>query len=204
MNAPAKRPKPAPRGKPARDPDGSGPVSDEMFTPPNILELVRRVGPIVVDPCTTLENPTGARVIGVRRLTSDVMGFAHGAKGLIVVNDGLNERFSWAAHVRELGGLVFANWPYSTNTPWATRCRTESLAGAEVIGLCMSSTAEAWFQTHCAPRRSAAACFLAGRQRFIHGGKILGHARFGSACIYWGPRRYHFADAFAAAGSIWI
>lgn len=38
-------------------------AKDDWQTPAEVLELVRKVGPIVLDPCTTVDNPTGAALI---------------------------------------------------------------------------------------------------------------------------------------------
>lgn len=200
MTAAAKQARRA-RGEP---PAAECKVTDEMLSPAEVLEHVRRVAPIAVDPCTTLENPTGARVIGVSPPAGAMEIARSDTTAILVAVDGLGERFSWAAHAAEHQGLVYVNWPYSTNGPWSSRSRAEWLAGAEVIGLCMSSTSDGWFLENCAPRRSAAVCFWRGRLRHTHLGKRLGPARFSSAVVYWGPRRYRFAEAFADAGAIWM
>lgn len=191
------------RRKGANPAVGPGPAKDEMFTPERYLERVRRVGPIAVDPFTTAANPTKALVIGIGPWAKPSVG-ANGAKECFV--DGYAEAFSWAKMAQLYRGLVFFNCPYSRgHLPRATaRGRAEALAGADVIGLVMSSTTEKYFHENCVPRRSAAVCFPKGRIPFELDGKPLDGARFMSCFVYWGRRRYRFAEAFADLGAIWM
>jgi hypothetical protein len=65
--------------------------TDERYTPFAVLQLVRQVAPIGLDPCTTMDNRTGAR----RFFTSKEDGLAQ----------------SWLVCPR--GELVYVNPPYS-------------------------------------------------------------------------------------------
>jgi len=48
----------------------TGRGTDGWCTPPEVLERVRRVGPIALDPCTDASNPTGA----LKYITHDSYG----------------------------------------------------------------------------------------------------------------------------------
>lgn len=76
--------------------------TDERYTPESVLLVVRAVGRIGLDPCTTRDNRTGARVFFTAR------------------EDGLAKR--WAGVCRE-GELAFVNSPYSRGmlVQWARK-----------------------------------------------------------------------------------
>lgn len=181
----------------AQSPPGES--RDDWQTPACILERVRRVAPIGLDPCTSLANPCAARRIAV-----EARSRAERLDGREVLVDGLGPA-AWREVIGD-GELAYVNPPYSRGNlaRWTERCRAEALAGAEVIALVPAATSEKWFQSSCAPRRSAAVCFWRGRIRFTVAGARLDSAPFSSALVYFGPRRYRFADAFADAGAIWM
>lgn len=149
--------------------------SDAWQTPDNVLQLVRQVGPIVLDPCTTKLNPTGAQYI------------------VTVVDDGLLG--NW-----DLGGLVYVNPPYSAVRAWMACCREEAHVGAEIIALVPARTDTRWFQDNCAPPLSSAVCFWRGRLKFVGAPQS---APFPSALVYWGPRADLFCGIFYTKGRIW-
>ena len=167
-----------------------GASRDDWQTPEVVLERVRRLGPIALDPCTTVENPVGAKVT------------CHPPQ------NGLAPLFSWAGVMRDLGetGLIYVNPPYSRGNlgPFTARCRAEALAGAEVVALVPAATSELWFQDACAPRRAAAVCFWRGRLKFVVPGYGDEPAPFSSAVVYWGRHRHRFAAAFDDVGAIWM
>lgn len=174
---------------------------DDWQTPAEVLELVRRVGPIALDPCTSPDNPTGARHWCIQwpdspaadgpAVSWDAPEECH-ADGLTLPWDDL-----------AAGGLVYVNPPYSRGNlgRWAARCHSAALCGAEVIALVPVDTSTGWWHDYCAPPKSQAVCFYRGRLRFVG---APGPAPFASALVYWGPRRFRFADVFADAGAIWI
>lgn len=99
-------------------------------------------------------------------------------------------------------GLIYVNCPYGrTIGRWTAKCRNEAEEGAEIIALLPARTDTRWWRDCTPPRSARAVAFLRGRLRFV--GAPAG-APFPSCLVYWGPRKYRFADAFADAGAIWI
>lgn len=151
-------------------------------TPENVLDLVRLLAPIGLDPCTVASNPTGAQAIAT---------FELGVDGL---------QTGWTGY-----GLVFCNPPYGRALgAWVDKCRREGLAGAEIVLLVPARPDTKWFQG-IAPvatsedpnRRAASVLFWRGRLRF-KGAKDA--APFPSALFYGGPRHECFREVFAGRG----
>jgi len=143
-------------------------------TPDAILDRVRRVRPIGLDPCTVSANPTGAGLI------------------YTLADNGLNQ--TWCGH-----GLVFVNPPYGRAIgEWMRKCRCEALAGAEIISLIPARTDTAWWSDNVVASASALCC-VRGRLTFRGGGNA---APFPSAAAYWGPDVGGFGRAFWDMG--WI
>lgn len=112
------------------------------FTPAYVLEEVRRAlgGAIDLDPCTTPDNPTGARVF------------------YALPQDGLN--LPWVSV-----GTVYCNPPYGkARQPWVDRCIQAGLAGARVVLLIPAATETKPFQK--ALRFASSVLFVKGRIRF--------------------------------------
>ena len=145
-------------------------------TPSEVLDRVRLVGPIALDPCTSPKNPVGA------------------AKWVAPPDDGLET--SWATEAA--GGLVYVNSPYGRDLPrWASKYAVEALMGAEIVMLTPSRTDTQWFRRMW--DASQAVCFWSGRIRFAgadHG------APFPSALWYSGPRCGAFMTAFSDVGRV--
>lgn len=119
---------------------------DDWRTPPEVLERVRRVAPIGLDPCTGIENPTGASIFAV-------------APGAWPADEPLpwsaridGFSFPWSMHCPE-GELVWVNPPYSRGNlgPWTARCRTEAMGGAEIIALVPADPSTDWWNESCRP-----------------------------------------------------
>lgn len=143
----------------------TGEGSDHWCTPPEVLGLVREMGPIDLDPCS---NPNS--VVGASRSFDGVEW------------DGLVE--SWCDRVDTLGiyrGIVFVNPPYSAMSAWATKMRMEALLGSPIIALIPARTdTKAWrVLMECAD----AVAYWRGRIRFIVGGVQGGPAPFPSAVV---------------------
>ena len=164
---------------------------DDWQTPPHVLELVRSVAPIALDPCTSESNPTGARTH---------VWWPNG--------DGL--AFDWAS----TGGLVYVNPPYSQIRKWLAKCAAESTRGAEIIALVPARTdTRAW---HESVTTADAICFWRGRLQFIDAatGKpaqvwsaakqrfVDAAAPFPSALVYWGWSSERFARVFEGRGMV--
>ena len=142
-------------------------------TPPEFLELVRRVGPIALDPCTTDENPCGATNAF---FTAEYTG---------LVPD-------WRAIAD--GGLIYCNPPYSDMDAWAAKIADEGMRGCEIISLTPARTDTRWFRRMCTADQM---CFWRGRIKFV-GAKAA--APFPSLVCYWGPRPDRFKEVFGPFG----
>jgi hypothetical protein len=170
-------------------------------TPDEVLARVRAVAPIALDPCTTAANPCGARAILVppaHRCGLDV------ADGVEAGWDGLEKAHVWSRIAQRHGGLIYCNPPYGRDVwRWLEKCVEAGWEDeAEVIALVPARTDTKWWQSYCSPPEPAyAVCFWAGRLTFRG---APSPAPFPSALVYWGTRRYRFADAFASAGRIWL
>ncbi len=146
------------------------------MTPESFLELVRAVGPIGLDPCTSADNPTSAQTY---------MYPEHG--------DGLE--LNWVAVGVYAAGLVFCNPPYGRALgAWAAKCAEEARLGAEIILLVPARPDTAWFD-----RLWGADALLLWRGRIKFKGATAG-APFPSAVAYWGPRGRRFREAFSGKG----
>jgi phage N-6-adenine-methyltransferase len=151
-------------------------IKMDWQTPDNLLELVRKVGPIALDPCTVVENPTKARFICTPE------------------QDGLKADWSRA------GGLVYVNPPYGRSlASWIDKCADESLYLTEIVLLVPARPDTNWFQGGCKQKGSQVptVLFWKGRLKF-KGAKDA--APFPSALFYWGPRHERFREVFAGKG----
>ena len=146
-------------------------VKMDWQTPDNVLDLVRQVGPIALDPCTTDDNPTKALAY------------------YTPATDGLSQ--SWT----DSNGIVYVNPPYGRALPlWLDKCWHEADAGAEVLALVPARTDTTWWQSNVL---GASICFWRGRLRF----KGAPHpAPFPSALLYWGYRDSQFRKVFEGFG----
>lgn len=150
---------------------------DDWQTPAVVLERVRRIGPIGLDPCTAGDNPTDARKI------------------FCLVDDGLVR--PWATQPW-LDGLVYVNPPYSQMASWAEKIATEAGAGPEIVSLVGARIDARWFY-RLAWDTARAVCFWKGRLRFVG---AASSAPFPSAIVYHGPRPFRFEEAFHDAGHV--
>lgn len=145
-------------------------------TPDCVLERVRKVAPIGLDPCTSPENPCGADYCSTPLLGGD---------GLLA---------DWTAF-HAPGRLVYCNPPYGRGIgAWVEKCHDEYMRGGEVIALLPARTDTRWF-----PWDAVAICFWRGRLTFKG---APAPAPFPSAVVYWGQRYWAFNDAFCDVGKI--
>jgi hypothetical protein len=170
--------------------------SGDWQTPACVLERVRKVGPIALDPCTTRGNPTRAFSICLER------GPRPGDDDRVHI-DGLAVAWVDALAAGKLDGLVYVNCPYGRAiSQWTKRCNAGAAEdGLEIIALLPARTDTRWWRDCTPPVHAQAVCFWAGRLRFVG---APASAPFPSALVYWGPRKHRFADAFADVGAIWI
>lgn len=146
-------------------------------TPSDVLDLVRAVAPIELDPCTSADNPTGAKHILTETengLTSDWLG----------------------------SGLVFINPPYSQMKDWAARITRKAGVWREYVVLLPARTDTRWWHTLVEARPSRV-CFWRGRIQFNRPDGTPGQsAPFPSAVLYWGADDQTFTRVFSNRG--WV
>jgi hypothetical protein len=148
--------------------------SEHWNTPDNVLELVRRVAAIGLDPCSNSTSRVKAAVEWQ------------------LERDGDSLQKEWRSH-----GLVFVNPPYGRALkPWATKMHYEGSFGASIIGLVPARTDTAWFEYLWSAN---ALCFWYGRLKFSG---AENSAPFPSCLPYWGPDRYDFAHVFHLYGRV--
>jgi hypothetical protein len=150
--------------------------SDGWCSPAVVVERVRQVAPIGLDPCTSAGNPVGAR------------NFFVGGK-----QNGLKE--SWHVQVED-GELVYINPPYSQAKAWAHRIAQTS--GLELVTLVAARPDTGWWR-QMVWATAAAVCFWEGRLRFVG---APSSAPFPSAVVYHGDRPWAFEGAFEGAGKV--
>lgn len=155
----------------------------DWTTPLSILERVRKVGPIGLDPCDNKMSIVKPRV-----------SLRHPDR------DGLNE--PWKEHVKR-GELVFINWPYGNkeNKLWAQKVVDEVNNGCEVTALVAVRTSEIWFQDIILNAGPAAIAFCHKRLRFSNAKAV---ATFSSMVVYFGQRVEKFKEAFKDMCAIWV
>lgn len=152
--------------------------SDCWRTPIALLDLVRRIGPIALDPCA-----------------SDDRAHWFADRNLTAADDGLAT--PWIPFAD--GGLVFANPPYSACAAWVDKAAREAGQGAQVLLLVPARPGCRWYRS----ARAAADCLveLHGRLTFV--GAPTG-APFPSALIGLGLSWRAVSRAFGDRGVIQI
>lgn len=150
--------------------------SDSLCTPEWILEVVRSVERIALDPCSNPQSTVGAmfelsRGCGIDGLTAD-----------------------WWYYIGPGFGLAYVNPPYSRGNllKWAVKIREEAIRGCEIISL--------FPHDHTMHTSSQARCDIARRIGFVGGKHKTGMIR--SAAVYHGPRPQVFAQRFSSIGYI--
>lgn len=174
---------------------------DTWQTPPEILDLVRTLGPIVLDPCTAANNPTGAQFY----FTTGNPAPADGAEWFRRAQPASDEPPADAI----IGGVTFANWPYSQNGAWARMLieHAEAVAphGQHVIGLANASSGTEWFDKITGA--AAATCFVSQRLAFIDPApphKPKPGNQWGTAIWYFGIEPDRFAEIFGSIGLVLV
>lgn len=166
---------------------------DDWLTPAWVLDLVRSVAPIGLDPCA-----------GKKSLVQAEVEYHYPEQ------DGL--KLEWNPGP---GKLTFANPPYgSALAGWAKKYAHEAMdPRKEIIMLTPARTEARWF--HVAGESSEAVAFLKRRVHFLdpetgkpplrvnrQGKTVKMGSTFPSALFYTGPRRRIFYRAFRAAA--WV
>lgn len=166
-------------------------------TPTKILNLVKQIAPIALDPATDAENPTGAAlfVAGVYGPLPAQPLYSWQANGGTGIEwDGLEVDWLEASQ----GGLVFCNPPYGDALlTWAKKFALEWSRGTELLTLTPMRSDTEWFQDFIEPY--TVRCCWRGRMKF---GNATNSAPFPSVLAYNGPRVARFAEVFEPYGRL--
>jgi hypothetical protein len=156
--------------------------NEHFCTPAWLLDLVRELGPIGLDPCSNALSTTNAS-------TSWWGLVAHAPKEHRF--DGLAE--SWRGR-----GLVYVNPPYGAKiSPWIAKILAEARAGVEIVSLVPARVDTHWFHSACYPPETDGTCLWKGRVTFEPAKQP---AMFPSAICYYGPQGALFARIFREYG----
>lgn len=144
--------------------------SPHHCTPLPVLERVRQLGPIGLDPCSNARSEVDARVEWRRGgLERDWVGY----------------------------GLVYCNPPYGRGVErWTAKCVETSERGEDVVGLLPARTDSQWWQEDVA--RAVAVCCWRGRLKFLgarSGAPFPSALVFWGGASFARAARAHFADA---------
>jgi site-specific DNA-methyltransferase (adenine-specific) len=147
---------------------------NDWNTPLELVELVREVGPIVLDPC------------------SNATSIVHAQEEWA---DGALDR-PWPTK-----GLIYVNPPYGREVPiWVEKVIEANLAGSEIVLLIAARTDSRWF--HRLFETAGAICFWKGRLRFLgaaHSAPFPSAVVYFSPR---GRSLARFTDAFSKAGKV--
>jgi site-specific DNA-methyltransferase (adenine-specific) len=169
--------------------------SDKMDwqTPHDVLDLVRRVGDIYLDPCTAPSNPTGATHFC--SIDTGTNGLAYDWAAIL----------DWARAQGARNPLAYVNPPYGPALKeWAAKVNREAAAGAQIITLTPARTDTGWWHTLADLANSG--LFWRGRMRFIDaatGIQSKNAAPFPVFLAYFGPAPSLFRTVFAGRGRLY-
>lgn len=151
-------------------------AKEDWNTPDYLLDLVRKVAPIGLDPCSNERSTVKAALAYDRE------------------QDGLAS--PWGGL-----GLVYVNPPYGRGVyDWIAKCRNEAAHGAQIIALVAARTDTKWFQGPGATAQLV--CFWRGRVRFVCPTDDAVGAPFPSVLLYWGSAGATFSAVFSGYGRI--
>jgi site-specific DNA-methyltransferase (adenine-specific) len=147
-------------------------------TPPEVLDLVRQLAPIALDPCGCNGDVVGAAVSW--RLQRD---------GDSLAKDWSLDPLPMSA------GLIYCNPPYGRKIgPFIEKCReTWEVGGRQVVALVPARTDAKWFQD----AHPTTVTLFRGRLRFVG---APSSAPFPSALLFWGWQRRRWLDVFGPHG----
>jgi hypothetical protein len=146
-------------------------------SPDNLLDLVRKLGPIVLDPCTDATNPCQAK--------------------RFYTEGGLEQ--SWYEQGGATG-ITYVNPPYGRLIQyWVQKCIAESVRDVEIVLLTPCRPDTDWYDR--ARATCKAWCEVKGRLRFKG---APAPAPFPSAVHYWGPTPHLFAHYFTEIGRVGV
>lgn len=150
-------------------------------TPDEILDPLRTMGSVMLDPCSNANSLVNAKV----QICSTKKSGVDFGGGLTA---------DWSAMA--CGGLTFVNWPYGTkeNRLWARKVVTEAFRGVEIVVLVAARTAEIWWHDILLWGAPSALGFVKHRLKFSNAKCV---APFSSCIFYWGPRVDLFKKAYS-------
>lgn len=170
---------------------GPGRRSQEIYTPPCVIEAVLKVWPYIqLDPCT------GPGSIVPARHTCYVSPKA-------VVNEATGRvKVHYEADVSEIDGKLvpwpdytYVNPPFALLQQWLRKAQNEGET-SEVMLLCPNRTSRKWFR---AAAKSASAVAELNPLKFLH----YKQAFPAPLCVmYWGQNPNLFAHAFESLGEV--
>lgn len=145
------------------------------MSPEYVLDRVRAVGEIALDPCTNDSNPTRAR------------------RFITATDEPCGLFADWTTD-----GLVYCNPPFGRGfmDPWAAKIIAEAKSGREIIALVRGDASTRW-----ARELITASTLICYPPRIRFRG-ATGSPPFSNAIHYLGPRPTTFARAFADLGPI--
>lgn len=153
----------------------------DWCTPTSVLDPIYDFSPIGLDPCSNSDS-----IVKATTKLSLGDGTISGLEADWITLSG--------------DGLVFVNPPYGPSLKqWTAKCHTEALFGCEIIALVPARTDTKWFHNSITMVSKPVICFWKGRIKFV-GGKHC--APFPSMLVYWGPRKFAFAQKFQEHGLI--
>lgn len=147
-------------------------------TPNNVLELVRKFGPITVDPCSNQYSLVNAKI---------------SYDG--ITKDGLIEPWH---------GIIFVNPPYGRHQiHWIKRCVDVLYRNPDnqIFLLVPARTDTKNFQDWIYPGADKI-CFIKGRLKFLLNGQEQDPAPFPSLIAYFGKRKNKFTRVFNELGIV--
>jgi len=153
--------------------------NDSLCTPPWILDLVRSMGPIALDPCSNPWSTVGAL---------ESWSLHNG-------DDGLAQPWGPVANV---DGSIFVNPPYSKPLPWCERAVEARASGAEIFMLLKHDPSTKW--SALLRSNTDARCDFHRRITFVGGAHKSG--MMASTMVYMGSRPFLFAHVFADVGEV--
>ncbi len=169
--------------------------SQTWNTPASVLERVRMIAPIALDPCSNEDSIVGA---------AEEWRIERGEDGL--------------ARTWDQFGLNYCNPPYEDLLSWGRKLAREAARGCEIIALIPARPDTVAFQDHILATCTAV-CFWRGRMKYGAGRARTAQisllsaidapleegencAPFPSCVPYWGTRPRRFVRAFESAG--WV
>jgi hypothetical protein len=174
--------------------------ADDWNTPPEVLARVRRVGPIMLDPCSNEHSVVRAAInVMLPNPAWDAAPLKNMNTDALLIADGLEVDWLEASD----GDLVFVNPPYGRAlVKWTVKMAYEAARGCAILALIPMRTDTKWFHDHVLT--ADVMCCWRGRIHFLSNGGASGPATFPSVLPLWTGgdtgRAVRFVEAFADAG----